>query len=177
MNTDWEPPLVLTNIPLNSPLLPPRHPCRRRLNLIRQKDNLPVIYGIACRDRGRAGATDERRSLDVWYLMRFKQVCNHPSHWSGDGVYAPADSGKFARLAELCAELADRQERVLIFTQFREIIDPLHSYLTTLFKRPGLILHGGTPVKERQKLVDQFQAPGGPPSSSSASKPAAPDSP
>ena len=105
----------------------------------------------------------ERRSLIVGYLMRFKQVCNHPSHWSGDGVYAPADSGKFARLAELCIELSDRQERVLIFTQFREIIDPLHSYLTTLFKRPGLILHGGTPVKERQKLVEQFQAPGGPP--------------
>ncbi len=105
----------------------------------------------------------ERRSLVVGYLMRFKQVCNHPSHWSGDGVYAPADSGKFARLAELCSELAERQERVLIFTQFREIIDPLHAYLTTLFKRPGLILHGGTAVKARQQLVEQFQAPDGPP--------------
>ena len=105
----------------------------------------------------------QRRGVVVGYLMKFKQVCNHSSHWSGDGVYAPADSGKFQRLAELCQEIADRQERVLIFTQFREIIDPLHAYLTTLFKRPGLLLHGGTPVKERQKLVDQFQAPHGPP--------------
>ena len=105
----------------------------------------------------------QRRGLVVGYLMKFKQVCNHSSHWSGDGVYAPADSGKFQRLAELCQDIADRQERVLIFTQFREIIDPLHAFLTTLFKRPGLVLHGGTPVKERQKLVDQFQAPGGPP--------------
>ena len=105
----------------------------------------------------------ERRSLVVGYLIKFKQVCNHPSHWSGDGVYTPADSGKFQRLAGLCTELADRQERVLIFTQFREIIDPLHAFLTTIFRRPGLILHGGTAVKERQKLVEQFQAPGGPP--------------
>ena len=105
----------------------------------------------------------QRRGLVVGYLMKFKQVCNHSSHWSGDGVYAPADSGKFQRLAELCQDIADRQERVLIFTQFREIIDPLHAFLTSIFKRPGLILHGGTPVKERQKLVDQFQAPHGPP--------------
>ncbi|MDB6069967.1 MAG: SNF2-related protein, partial [Verrucomicrobiales bacterium] len=104
-----------------------------------------------------------RRSLVVGYLIKFKQVCNHSSHWSGDGVYAPADSGKFGRLAELCHDIADRQERVLIFTQFREIIDPLHSFLTTVFKRPGLILHGGTAVTARQKLVDQFQTPGGPP--------------
>ena len=105
----------------------------------------------------------QRRGLVVGYLMKFKQVCNHSSHWSGDGVYAPADSGKFQRLAEICQDIAGRQERVLIFTQFREIIDPLHAFLTTVFKRPGLLLHGGTPVKERQKLVDQFQAPGGPP--------------
>ena len=105
----------------------------------------------------------QRRSLVVGYLMKFKQVCNHSSQWSGDGVYAPADSGKFQRLAELCQDIAARQERVLIFTQFREVIDPLHAFLTTVFKRPGLILHGGTPVKERQELVDQFQAPLGPP--------------
>lgn len=105
----------------------------------------------------------QRRSLVVGYLMKFKQVCNHSSHWSGDGVYAPADSGKFQRLAELCRDIADRSERVLIFTQFREIIDPLHAFLTTVFKRPGLLLHGGTPVHERQKLVDRFQSPNGPP--------------
>ncbi|MES2708823.1 MAG: DEAD/DEAH box helicase [Verrucomicrobiota bacterium] len=105
----------------------------------------------------------ERRGVVVSYLVKFKQVCNHPSHWSGDGVYAPADSGKFQRLAEICQEIAERQERVLIFTQFREVIDPLHSFLTGIFRRPGLILHGGTAVGQRQKLVEQFQAPGGPP--------------
>ena len=41
---------------------------------------------------------------------------------AGDGEYAPAASGKFARLEEIGAELAARQEKVLVFTQFREII-------------------------------------------------------
>jgi SNF2 family DNA or RNA helicase len=42
-----------------------------------------------------------RRGLVLSYLMRFKQICNHPSQWLGDGTYAPAESGKFARLAEI----------------------------------------------------------------------------
>ncbi|RYD27664.1 MAG: DEAD/DEAH box helicase, partial [Verrucomicrobiaceae bacterium] len=91
------------------------------------------------------------------------QVCNHPSHWSADGVYTPADSGKFQRLEEICQEIASRQERVLIFTQFREIIAPLHQFLTGIFRSPGLVLHGATPVGQRQKLVARFQEPGGPP--------------
>lgn len=106
---------------------------------------------------------NQRSAIVVTFLMKFKQVCNHPSHWSGDGVYKPEDSGKFARLADLCQEIAERQERVLVFTQFREIIDALHDHLSGVFRRPGLILHGGTAVGKRQQLVEQFQQPGGPP--------------
>ena len=53
--------------------------------------------------------------------MRLKQICNHPSQQTGDGMYAPEQSGKFQRLAEICRELAERQEKALIFTQFRSI--------------------------------------------------------
>lgn len=78
-----------------------------------------------------------RRGLVLASLLRLKQVCNHPSHLSGDGEYSPAASGKFQRLAEICEELAARQEKVLIFTQYREIIDPLAEFLATLFGRAG----------------------------------------
>ncbi len=104
-----------------------------------------------------------RQGLVLAFLMKFKQVCNHPSHWNGDGVWKPEDSGKFLRLAEIGAELAARQERALVFTQFQEMCDPLAAYLATVFGRPGLVLHGGTPVKKRQELVQRFQDPGGPP--------------
>jgi hypothetical protein len=59
------------------------------------------------------------------YLTRFKQICNHPSHYSGDGQYVPKDSAKFLRLQELCAPLAEAGEKVLVFTQFREMCGPL----------------------------------------------------
>ena len=104
-----------------------------------------------------------RRGAVLRSLLRLKQVCNHPSQASGDGRYAPVDSGKFARLAEVCQELAERRERTLVFTQFREIIDPLAAHLTEVFGRPGLALHGGTAVERRRALVDRFQADDGPP--------------
>ena len=105
----------------------------------------------------------QRRGLVLAFLMRFKQICNHPSHWLGDGAFAPAESGKFLRLAELCEEISSRQEKALVFTQFREMTGPLAARLRNLFGRPGLILHGSTPVKERQALVADFQREDGPP--------------
>ncbi len=63
----------------------------------------------------------KRRGIVLAALMRLKQICNHPSQWLSDGVYASGDSGKFARLTEICDEIASRQEKVLVFTQFREL--------------------------------------------------------
>ncbi len=105
----------------------------------------------------------QRRSLVLSQLMRLKQICNHPCQVSGGGAYEPQHSGKFQRLAEICEELHERQERVLVFTQFREITEPLAEYLGGVFGRPGLVLHGGTSVAKRQELVAAFQREDGPP--------------
>jgi len=99
----------------------------------------------------------KRRGLVLAFLMRFKQICNHPSQWLGDGGYEAADSGKFSRLRELGESVAARQDKVLIFTQFREMTEPLAGFLAEVFGLTGLVLHGGTPVKKRQKLVESFQ--------------------
>ncbi len=99
----------------------------------------------------------KRRGAVLASLMRLKQICNHPTHWLGDGAWDPAQSGKFARLEELCAEIAARQEKALVFTQFREITAPLAAFLEGVFGKRGLVLHGETAVKERKTLVDRFQ--------------------
>ncbi|MHB0956918.1 MAG: DEAD/DEAH box helicase [Pirellulaceae bacterium] len=105
----------------------------------------------------------KRRGLVLAYLMRFKQLCNHPSQLLGDGRYDPEESGKFARLAEICDEIASRQEKALIFTQFREMTEPLAAFLAHVFGRAGLVLHGATAVQRRKAIVDQFQRDDGPP--------------
>ena len=99
----------------------------------------------------------ERRGVVLAFLMRFKQICNHPSQWLGDERYEPADSGKLSRLRELCESIAARQDKVLVFTQFRQMTKPLAGFLGEIFGRAGLVLHGGTPIKKRQGLVKSFQ--------------------
>ena len=105
----------------------------------------------------------QRRGLVLAYLMRFKQICNHPSQWLGDQAYGNGASGKFQRLRTLCEEIAARQEKLLVFTQFREMTEPLAALLAEVFLRPGLVLHGGTGVGKRREIVEAFQREEGPP--------------
>ena len=107
----------------------------------------------------RLGEVDgiQRKGLVLSFLMRFKQICNHPSQWLGDGSWREGDSGKWARLRDIVEVIAAKQEKVLIFTQFREITSPLAAFLESIFERPGLVLHGETEVKKRKDLVHRFQ--------------------
>jgi len=126
-----------------------------------------VLYERAVKDLAErleaTGEGIERRGAVLAAIMRFKQICNHPAHALGSGDYDPAKSGKFGRLRALCEELAERQEKALVFTQFREITDPLANFLAGVFGRRGLVMHGGTPVGRRRELVADFQREDGPP--------------
>ncbi len=110
------------------------------------------------RDKGRD--TDiRRRGIVLATTMRLKQICNHPAQYLGlaDADYAATESGKFLRLAEICAPIADRQEKALVFTQFQTLCDPLAGWLAEVFGRPGVVLHGKVPVGRRKELVRRFQ--------------------
>ncbi len=99
----------------------------------------------------------QRRGLVLALLMRLKQICNHPSQWLGDGAWAEADSGKLGRLREIAEVIAARQEKALIFTQFKETTGPLAAFLGQIFGRQGVVLTGETEVRKRKDLVRQFQ--------------------
>src|SRR6185503_13419290 len=86
-----------------------------------------------------------------------KQICNHPAQWLGNAAWPEADSGKLARLRDLVEVIESRQEKVLVFTQFREITHHLAHFLESVFGRRGLVLHGETDVRQRQSLVREFQ--------------------
>lgn len=104
-----------------------------------------------------------RNGVILSYLLQLKQICNHPSQFSGNGDYAPERSGKFMRLGRLADMVAAHGEKMLVFTQFKELTEVLHEFLSEHFGRPGLILHGGIPVGKRADLVRQFQNEQGPP--------------
>jgi non-specific serine/threonine protein kinase len=99
----------------------------------------------------------KRKGVVLAALMKFKQICNHPSQWLGDDSWDEADSGKLTRLREIAETIAARQEKVLVFTQFREMTAPIATFLGSVFGRPGLVMHGEIPVKIRRDIVQRFQ--------------------
>lgn len=99
----------------------------------------------------------ERKGLVLATLMKFKQICNHPDQYLGHEAYAANESGKYERLREICEIIYEKRERVLVFTQFKEITAPLAAFLKTVFYHEGLILHGETPVAKRKDIVAKFQ--------------------
>ena len=119
-----------------------------------------ALYAQAVDDLGTALDDADgiaRKGLVLASLMRLKQICNHPSQWLADHSWREKDSGKWERLREIAEVIASRQEKMLVFTQFRAVIDPLAAFLAGLFGRPRLTLHGETAVRKRKTLVKDFQ--------------------
>ncbi|MBE3101342.1 MAG: DEAD/DEAH box helicase, partial [Firmicutes bacterium] len=100
----------------------------------------------------------ERKGLVLSSIMKFKQICNHPDQYLGREEYKPEHSGKFEQLREICETIHEKRERVLIFTQFREMTEPISDFLSGIFSKEGFVLHGGTPVKRRNEMVNQFNS-------------------
>lgn len=100
----------------------------------------------------------ERRGLVLAVIMKLKQICNHPDQLLGGQAFVPEESGKFQMLREICETIYEKRERVLVFTQFKEIAGFLEEYLETIFKCRGRVLHGGTPIAKRAQMVEEFNS-------------------
>lgn len=98
----------------------------------------------------------ERSGLILGALTHLKQICNHPDQYLGQEKYAPEESGKWEMLRTICTTIYEKRERVLVFTQFKQLTDPLSEFLETIFQKKGFILHGGTPVSARSRMVEEF---------------------
>ena len=98
----------------------------------------------------------QRRGIVIALLTKLKQICNHPDQFIHDTNYNPKDSGKYAMLKELCETIYEKRERVLVFTQYKEMCEPLSQYLESIFHKKGYIIHGGIPAKKRTEIVEKF---------------------
>lgn len=99
----------------------------------------------------------QRKGIVLSTIVKLKQICNHPDQYLGQQAYVESESGKFAMLRDICETIYEKRERVLVFTQFKEITEYLAEFLETIFHAKGYVLHGGTPVKERSRIVEAFQ--------------------
>ncbi len=148
-------PAVIRDLPAKIEVIAYSRLSRRQAGLYKKtvndlENNLRQVNGLM-----------ERRGLVLAALVHLKQLCNHPDLYLGQAGYQESDSGKFARLREICDTIREKHEKVLVFTQFQEMVEPLRCFLDSIFGHPGLVLHGGTPVAARQMIVARFQSDAG----------------
>lgn len=106
-----------------------------------------------------AGESDtfKRQGLVLQMILALKQVCNHPAHYLKQRSAEPDESGKAQRLLDLLAEIHAAQEKVLVFTQFREMGELLQRMLNDRLGHQPLFLHGGVARAKRDQMVHRFQ--------------------
>ncbi|WP_326735594.1 DEAD/DEAH box helicase [Streptomyces sp. NBC_01022] len=99
-----------------------------------------------------------RRGLIMKLLASLKQICNHPAQYlKEEPTRLAGRSGKLALLDELLDTILAEDGSVLIFTQYVTMARLLSAHLTSR-AIPSQLLHGGTPVPERERMVDRFQS-------------------
>lgn len=99
----------------------------------------------------------ERRALILRSLTRLKQICNHPAHFLKEQTLAEHTSGKWDSLLALTDEMVKRREKVLIFSQYKEMGSLMTSSLEERYGQIVPFLHGSLTRAKRQEAIQAFQ--------------------
>ncbi|MFG2156657.1 DEAD/DEAH box helicase [Streptomyces olivaceus] len=145
------------------PELPPKTETDHPVPLTREQ---AALYEAVVRESMLAIESAEgmgRRGLVLKLLTSLKQICDHPAlflkeeHPPGGADRTAARSGKLALLDELLDTVLAEDGSALVFTQYVGMARLLASHLAARAV-PVDLLHGGTPVPERERMVDRFQS-------------------
>lgn len=98
-----------------------------------------------------------RQGLVLQMILALKQICNHPAQYLKSKEPDPAHSGKTQLLLDLLEPIYSGHEKVIIFTQFREMGELLTELISKQFGHTPQFLHGGLSRKQRDSMVVNFQ--------------------
>ena len=99
----------------------------------------------------------KRQGLILQMMLALKQICNHPTQYLKDNRMDTTLSGKTVMLLDMLRSIIDADEKVLIFTQFREMGDLLRHFIRATLDEEPMFYHGGCSLKQRQEMIDRFQ--------------------
>nr|WP_203454214.1 DEAD/DEAH box helicase [Jiangella aurantiaca] len=100
----------------------------------------------------------ERRGNVLAAMAKLKQVCNHPALLLHDRSPMARRSGKVIRFEEILEEILAEGDKVLCFTQYTEFAEMLMPHISARFDQDVLYLHGATPKRRRDEMVERFQS-------------------
>ncbi|WP_416986256.1 DEAD/DEAH box helicase [Streptomyces sp. T028] len=144
------------------PELPPKTETDHPVPLTREQ---AALYEAVVRESLLAIETAQgiaRRGLVLKLLGALKQICDHPALYLKEETTSVGDrlaarSGKLALLDELLDTVLAEDGSVLVFTQYVGMARLITAHLADR-AIPVELLHGGTPVPEREHMVDRFQS-------------------
>ena len=102
------------------------------------------------------GAGINRRGAIFKLITSLKQVCNHPYHYLKHGDMSRSASGKTEKLISILSNILDNDEKVLIFTQYKEMGAILEKIIAEEFNTDPLFFHGSLNVKAREEMIREF---------------------
>ena len=98
-----------------------------------------------------------RRGAIFKLITNLKQVCNHPYHYLKYGDMSANASGKTQKLMDILRNIVDNNEKVLVFTQYKEMGTILENIIAQEFNQNPLFFHGSLNVKQREEIIKKFQ--------------------
>jgi SNF2 family DNA or RNA helicase len=99
----------------------------------------------------------ERRALILRSLTKLKQICNHPAHFLKERSINEHESGKWDEFLKLIERLSANKEKVLIFSQYKEMGALLANALEERYNQMVPFLHGSLTRTKRQEAIEAFQ--------------------
>jgi SNF2 family DNA or RNA helicase/uncharacterized Zn finger protein len=98
-----------------------------------------------------------RRGLIFKLMTALKQICNHPAHYTKKGTVSKEHSGKSEMTISLLEKIFTSREKVLLFTQYKEMGNLLVQLIQNEFRLEPLFFHGSLNRKRRETMIDDFQ--------------------
>ncbi len=98
-----------------------------------------------------------RQGIVLQMILALKQICNHPTQFLKNNIYDPSLSGKTELLFDKLDSIVENNEKVLIFTQFAEMGKILQRFINERYNEDVMFYHGGSNIKQRNKMIDNFQ--------------------
>jgi len=105
---------------------------------------------------------EERLGLVLALITALKQASNHPRNYDKESSGASSRSGKARLLVALLESAFGAGERVLVFSQYVEMLEVLAGIVRGELGVEPYLLHGGMTKRRRDEQVDRFQTEGGP---------------
>lgn len=105
-----------------------------------------------------SGFTGVNRRGNIFKLITaLKQICNHPYQFLKGGEIAKELSGKAEKCVSLVQSILENDEKMLIFTQYKEMGDILSKILSEECNTEPSFFHGSLTVPQRENLIADFQ--------------------